>query len=174
MAVGVFGGLMIIFGTSSSDAASDESQPVVTAQVTDAGAGAMESDPQAGEAQEGETAGGVVAAAVADAAPPAPKSVVLAFDVEPADARITVDGEDVDGDSFTIELDPGQKKRVKVEAKSNGYRSWSRSISVTTDTDEKTVSIDLDKIVRRPAKKERSRRGGHRKKPRGPGGLIDL
>lgn len=175
MAVGVFGGLMIIFGTGNSDAASDDTKPVVATLVSDGGAGATGDDPQAGVALDGGTAGDMAAAAAADAAP-ASKSVVLAFEVEPADARITVDGEEVEGDSFTLELDPGQKKRVKVEAQSDGYRSWSKTIAVTSDTDEKTVTIELDKIAnRKPVKKKRTGGGGRRTNPRGgPGGLIDL
>lgn len=188
VAVGVFGGLMIIRGTGNSNAAGN---PEVT---------------ENGEKPEGEApvltppdaaAAAVVATAEVDAAPkavtppePETRKLSLRFDVAPKTAKIEVDGKAVKNGELTLELAAGEKKEVEVEATAEGYEPWSKTVAVATTGTTQTVDIELEKVVKKPVttstsgtKKPPRPPRDERKPPRdrgsgrrsgGSGGLIDL
>jgi hypothetical protein len=185
VAVGVFGGLMIIRGTGNSSAASN---PEVTdnAEKPEGDEVPVLAPPDAGAA---------VAAATADAAtkaatPPEPETrqVTLRFNVAPKTAAITIDGEAVKNGEMALELAPGEKKEVEIEAMAEGYEPWSKTVAVATTGTSQTVEIALEKVAKKPvasnsgSKKPPRPREEKPKPPRerntgrrgGSGGLIDL
>jgi hypothetical protein len=187
VAVGVFGGLMIIRGTGSSSAAGNP-------EVVDNGGkpGGDEipvlAPPDAGAQQ-------AVATAEVDAAPkavtppePEVRKVTLRFDVAPKTAKIEVDGKAVRNGELVLELAADEKKEVEIEASAQGYEPWSKTVAVATTGTSQTVEVELEKVAKKPVSSSSSSRkpprprDEGRKPPRdrgtgrrgGSGGLIDL
>jgi hypothetical protein len=189
VAVGVFGGLMIIRGTGDSSAAGNP-------EVTENG-----EKPEGGEApvltSPDAAAAAVVATAEVDAAPkavtppePETRKLSLRFDVAPKTAKIAVDGKTVKNGELTLELAADEKKEVEIEATAEGYEPWSKTVAVATTGTTQTVDIELEKVVKkpvttsntgtkkppRPPREERKppRDRGSGRRSGGSGGLIDL
>jgi serine/threonine protein kinase len=81
-----------------------------------------------------------VVAAPAPPPPVAPKRSVVHVDVKPADARVSVDGHSLEGDSpHVVEAEPGATLAFHVER--SGYEANDRQVRV--DSDEMTVPIEL-------------------------------
>jgi hypothetical protein len=176
LAMGVFVGLVVVRGTGEAEGA-------VTATVTPPAPAASSDDKKADDAKAdtkpddakadtkaddakapapAEPPAEPPAAAAAPEPPPAADaSAVLSFQVNPPDAVVTVDGVKVAGGKLEVKLVDG-KKRVRLVARADGYKSYDRSHLVT---DDEAISIEL---VKRP------RRSSGSKGPSGPGGLIDL
>jgi len=186
VAVGVFGGLMIIRGTGNSSAAGN---PEVVDNGGKAGGDEIPvlGPPDAGAQQ-------VVATAEVDAAPkavtppePEVRKVTLRFDVAPKTAKLEVDGKAVKNGELVLELAADEKKEVEIEASAQGYEPWSKTVAVATTGTAQTVKVELEKVAKKPVttttttrKPPRPRDEG-RKPPRdrgngrrGSGGLIDL
>lgn len=176
VAVGVFGGLMIIRGTGSSSAAGNP-------EVTDNG-----EKPEVPVLAPPD-AGAVVATATVDAAPmvvtpPEPRKVTLRFDVAPRTAKIEVDGQAVKKNELVLELAADETKEVEIEATAEGYEPWSKTVAVATTGTAQTVEIELEKVAKKPVASSRKppRPREENRKPRdrgngrrgGSGGLIDL
>ncbi|WP_428262966.1 hypothetical protein [Haliangium sp.] len=183
VAVGVFGGLMIIRGTGPSNASED--LPELTGvDDGDQGQGTTAGGDEPAVAAADAGAAEVVAEAASfDAAPPEPelRVVTVRFDVKPGDAVVEVDGEEVDGDSYELELQPGEGKTLEVVATADGYRDYSETVTLGVDDKKKTVAIRLDKVKPQPATRRPPRRGsgrrqgsGRRGSGRNSGALIDL
>lgn len=188
VAVGVFGGLMIIRGTGSSSAASGEPQVLPEAGADD-GAGAEPDKRQGGEppvlAAVDAGAPEVVATAEVDAAPvqitppePEKRSVTLRFKVSPKDADIEVDGQKVEDGALALELLPDERKSVEIVVEADGYERWTKKLPIATKGDEQAVEIELKKIARTPPRRPPRTRGDgnnrRRDRDRRPGGIIDL
>lgn len=94
-------------------------------------------------------------------APAADTAAILTFNLSPADAVVTVDGNKIADGRSEVKLVEG-KARVRLIAKAGGYKSYDKSHLVTGD---EAISIEL---VKKP------RRSSSGKSPSGPGGLIDL
>lgn len=186
VAVGVFGGLMIIRGTGSSSAAGN---PEVVDNGKTGGEGIPVLSPPDAGAQK------VVATAEVDAAPsavtppePEVRKVTLRFDVAPKTAKIEVDGKAVKNGELVLELAADEKKDVEIEASAQGYEPWSKTVTVATTGTTQTVEVELEKVAKKPVstttvkKTPRPPRDEGRKPPRdrgngrrgGSGGLIDL
>ncbi len=186
VAVGVFGGLMIIRGTGSSSAAGNP-------EVVDNGgqAGGEEipvlSPPDAGAQKVMATA--EVNAAPKAVTPPEPeiRKVTLRFDVAPKTAKIEVDGKAVRNGELVLALAADEKKEVEIGASAQGYEPWSKTVAVATTGTTQTVEVELEKVAKKPVstttvkKTPRPPRDEGRKPPRdrgngrrGSGGLIDL
>jgi cell division septation protein DedD len=167
LAMGVFVGLVVVRGTGEAEGA-------VTATVTPPARAASPDAAKPAEAKPADTNPAEAKPAdakpadakPADAKPPEPPPAadtraLLTFNVTPPDAVVTVDGAKVAGGKVEVKLVDG-KKRVRLVAKADGYRSYDKSHLVT---DDEAISIEL---VKRP------RRSSSSKGPSGPGGLIDL
>lgn len=177
VAVGVFGGLMIIRGTGSSSAEAGNG-PEVLEGVNGNGEG--DDAPVLGPPD----AGAVVATAQVDAAPaavtpprPEKRTVTLRFEVSPRDADIEVDGKAVKNGALALELAADERKEVEVAVEAEGYEPWTKKLAVSTTDDEQAVSVELEKIkrttpVRRPPRPRDDGRKRDRDRP--PGGIIDL
>ena len=150
LAVGVFGGLMIVRGTGSSGAATGApkvdagSIPVVIrggpSTGHDAGVAPPKPPPRAPDAAV------AVAPMPVDAAPPEIARAVITFDVKPTGAAITVDGEPVEGTTYECELGKDGAKKVDIRASARGY--FNKALSHTITGDE-VVRIRLGR--RRPS-----------------------
>ncbi|GAB4559199.1 MAG: hypothetical protein Tsb0020_04820 [Haliangiales bacterium] len=189
VALGVFGGLMLIRGPSS--AGPDDGQPEILEPAGEdtAGAGDTPEGDNVGDnvgddiAAAGSSDAGVEMVAVTfDAAPevvePTVTPVSLSFDVTPDDAEIEIDGEPLSDDGrFEIELTEGERASVEVVAKATGYKAYSKQVKLSPEDGDKTIEIKLEKIVKKPTKRRPPRRNSGRRnnRPRrGSGGLIDL
>lgn len=186
VAVGVFGGLMIIRGTGSSNAAGNDPQVLEAVDDTDKegeGTAPVLGPPDAGAAEVVATA--TVDAAPAQVTPPKPekRTVTLRFDVTPKNADIEVDGKPVEDGALTLELDPDQRKQVEIVVEADGYEKWTKKVAVSTTSDEQAVAVELEKVVktttpvRRPPPDRRPPRDDNRRRDRDnrrPGGIIDL
>lgn len=178
VAVGVFGGLMIIRGTGSSSAAGND-DPQVLVGIDDQDDGetpVLLGSPDAGLPE-------VVAAVAVDAAPvevtptePEKRTVTLRFDVSPRNAAIQVDGKPVKNRKLSFELAADERKQVKVVVEADGYQSWTEKLDVSTGDDEQAVAVALEKVTRPPPRRPpRPRDDGRRRdRDRRPGGIIDL
>lgn len=187
VAVGVFGGLMIIRGTGKSSAAGNP-EVVDNSGKPEGGEIPVLAPLDAGTQQ-------VVATAEVDAAPkaatppePEVRKVTLRFNVAPKTAKIEVDGTAVKNGEMVLELAPDEKKEVEIEASAEGYEPWSKTVAVATTGAAQTVKVELEKVAKKPvatsstSKKPPKPRDEGRKPPRerdkgrrgGSGGLIDL
>jgi hypothetical protein len=185
VAVGVFGGLMIIRGTGNA-----AGNPEV---VDNGGKPGVDELPVLGPPDAG--AQQVVATAEVDAAPkavtppdPEVRKVTLRFDVAPKTAKIEVDGKAVKNGELVLELAADEKKEIEIEASAQGYEPWSKTVAVATTGKAQTVEIELEKVAKKPVASSSSNtrkpprpRDEVRKPPRdrgngrrGSGGLIDL
>lgn len=185
VAVGVFGGLMIIRGTGKAAG---------NTEVVD-NSGKPEGDEMPVLAPPDAAPQQAVAAAEVDAAPkaatppePEVRKVTLRFDVAPKTAKIEVDGAAVKNGEMVLELAPDEKKEVEIEASAEGYEPWSKTVAVATTGSAQTVKVELEKVAKKPvttsstSKKPPRQREETRKPPRerdkgrrnGSGGLIDL
>ena len=182
LAVGVFCGLLFGVGKKSEAVAAG---PTTTEKKDDkdkaAPAGLGATDPVQPQTAAPPAAGSAVAAAgsaaptVPTTPPPvaAPKTIKLTVTVKPEgaakDAKLIIDGQAVDG--MTTEL-PVDKKSVKVEIKSSGYRSIDKKIDLAGG--DTSVEFEMAKRsggtstpqVRPPKRPDRP--------PSGGGGLIDI
>jgi hypothetical protein len=170
VAVGVFGGLMIIRGTGSSSAEAGNGNGA-------GGEALVLGPPDAGAAE-------IVATVQVDAAPaavtppgPEKRTVTLRFEVSPRDADIEVDGKAVKNGALALELAADERKEVEVVVEAEGYEPWTKKLAVSTTDDEQAVSVELEKIkrttpVRRPPRPRDD--GRKRDRDRRPGGIIDL
>jgi hypothetical protein len=166
LAVGVFTGLMVAVGDGK------KGEPVgggtTAAAAIDAGGGATATVTAPIDAATATPDAGTTVATSATpdagAAKPTPaiKKATLSFEPTPADAQIFVDGKQIDGTSYEVELS-GDKVEVEVVAKADGFKQFSKKISLRGDT---TLPIKMSKKgnIGRP----------HTPRPNGPGGLIDL
>jgi hypothetical protein len=176
VAVGVFGGLMIIRGTGSSSAEAGNGPEVLNGNG-EGGDAPVLGPPDAGAAE-------VVATVQVDAAPaavtpprPEKRTVTLRFEVSPRDADIEVDGKAVKNGALALELAADERKQVEVVVEAEGYEPWTKKLAVSTTDDEQAVSVELEKIkrttpVRRPPRPRDD--GRKRDRDRRPGGIIDL
>lgn len=169
LAVGVCGGLVLVLGTGESDAASDKKSEV----------------PEVSDKQDGDKPddGKEVAAVTPDAAVPPPppdaapepktRKVTITFDVEPSDAKVTVDGKEIAGKSYTIELEREQTKKVEIVAKASGHKIFKEERTIDGDD---TIDIELEKRSTRSSGSSRRNSGnrGNSGGNRGSGGLIDF
>jgi PEGA domain len=181
MAVGVFGGLMIIRGTGSPPAIAG-----TDSEVPEGGDGNDEKTPVllgAPDARPPEVVATVeVDAAPAQVTPPRPekRTVTLRFEVSPRGADIEVDGKPVKNGALALDLAAGERKQVEVVVEADGYEPWTKKLAISTTDDEQAVSVELEKIkrttppVRRPPR-QRDDPGRRRDRDRRPGGgIIDL
>jgi hypothetical protein len=152
LAVGVFLGLILIRGTDPAGAEDGLA-------AADAGVAAP-MDAAVATAKLPDAA----PAPVIDAAHE-PRKALLTFDVGPGridGIKLTVDGQEVSGDRFEIELGDEERREVEIVARAPRYRSFRDKVEVSAD---RTIDIKM------------RRRGGGR--PSGstttrPGGIIDL
>ncbi|ACY16063.1 hypothetical protein [Haliangium ochraceum] len=205
VAVGVFGGLMIIRGTGNAGAEEtptdlvgeniengengengsgdgDDNGDVGTAAVTGDGDEAVAGASDAGVEAGDDTV--AIAEASIDAAPAAPemREVSLVFDVTPASATVLVAGSPIEDGVYTVELEEGESREVKVEAKAKGYRNWSKTVALASDDDEKKIAVELDEIKTQPVRRNNNTRrnntrrnnNNNTRRNSGSGGLIDL
>jgi hypothetical protein len=191
VAVGVFGGLMIIRGTGDSVAGSDP--PVLEGSNGSAEGEGKPEGKTDGKPDEppvltptDERTVEVAANVEVDAAPtpvtppkPEKRTVTLRFDVSPSDADIEVDGKPVKDGALALELAADERKQVEVVVEAEGYEPWTKKLAVSTTADEQDVSVELEKVkrtttpVRRPPRPPRDD-GRRRDRDRRPGGIIDL
>ena len=189
VAVGVFGGLMIIRGTGSSSADTGSEPPVLegssgNAENNDKPNDKPDEPPVLTPPDERPAEG--VAKVEGDAAsppvtPPKPekRTVTLRFEVSPSDADIEVDGKPVKAGALALELAADERKEVEVVVEAEGYEPWTKKVAVSSTGDEQAVSVELKKItrttpVRRPPRPPREEGGRKRDRDRRPGGIIDL
>lgn len=156
LAVGVFCGLLFGLGTGKDDNASAAPAPKGSMMSPDnaapEGLGATSALPAPPK-------GGVASAPVAPA-PPAPaagsgsgsatatvvtptiKTVKLTVAIKPdtaaKDAKITVDGKEITGDSVDL---PAEKKNVRVVVTSNGFHSFDKQIDLSGDKTDLDVEL---------------------------------
>ncbi len=181
VAVGVFGGLMIIRGTGGSDAVAGNDPQVL--------------EPVNGSADQGGEAQGlgqpdppeVVAAVAVDAAPaqvtppkPEKRTVTLRFEVAPKNATVEVDGKAVKNGALALELDADERKEVEVVVEAEGYEPWTKKLAVSTTDEEQAVAVELEKVQRQtpvrrtPRPRDDGRRRDRDNRRPGGGGIIDL
>jgi hypothetical protein len=153
LAVGVFCGLLFGLGTGKDEAA---------AATSSSKKGSATSDDSAAPEGLGATAAlpappkGGVAPAPAPAPPPATgsgsatatvaaptiKTVKLTVAIKPdgasKDAKITVDGKEITGDSVDL---PAEKKNVRVVVTSNGFHSFDKQIDLSGDKTDLDVEL---------------------------------
>jgi hypothetical protein len=189
LAVGVFCGLLFGVGKKSEAVAAapskgtnvkPEEDPKPDPHAAPAGLGATAAKPVTPPPTTPPPAAGSAAAkptvaAAGSAAPTVPAdkttklSVVIKTEGAAKDAKLMIDGKEVDGLSTEI---PTDKKSVKVEVKSNGYRSYEKKLDLTPG--ELTLEIEMAKKpsssgapgVKPPKRPD--------KPPSGGGGLIDI
>lgn len=171
LAVGVCGGLLLVVGTPSSDAATDEKVEKEspdgdkTAETPDKKVAADEADAKPEDKSD-----------ALDKKPEEPKveAFTLSFDVDPASAKISVDGEALSSDSFKGELPAGESKKVAIEISASGYETQTVNHTITK-TELLTYSLKKKKVIKkRPTKKRPTKkRPTKKKKPRKSGGLLD-
>jgi hypothetical protein len=188
LAVGVFCGLLFGVGTGKQEAEANapSASNVKKEEETSAapeGLGASKAAPVPATPTTPTTpatgsAAPPVAATGSAAAPTTPsvpekKLMKLTIKIKPdaaaKDAKIMVDGTTIEGVATDVPLD---KKTVKVEVKSSGYRSAEKKLDVSEG--EMTLEIELSKRsssggggVRPPKRPDRPPSGGG-------GGLIDI
>jgi hypothetical protein len=188
LAVGVFCGLLFGVGKKSEAVAAGSSTAATVAKdepssdkAAPAGVGASDPvtpattttpTPTAGTGSAAPAAGSTSATASPTLAVEN-KTIKLTVTVKPDraadDAKLIIDGEPVDG--MSIEL-PADKKSVKVEIKSSGYRSVDKKIDLAGG--DTAVEFEMAKRssgsstpqVRPPKRPDRP--------PSGGGGLIDI
>jgi hypothetical protein len=182
LAVGVFCGLLFGVGKKSEAVAAG---PATTEKKDDkdkaAPAGLGASDPvKPTPPAAGSAAGSAVVAAgsAAPTVPPTPpvtvpKTIKLTVTVKPdgaaKDAKLMIDGQAVEG--MIAEL-PADKKSVKIEIKSSGYRSVDKKVDLAGG--DTAIEFEMAKrtggtgtpAVRPPKRPDRP--------PSGGGGLIDI
>jgi hypothetical protein len=162
---------------SGAVAANGSATPANGSATPAAGSGAS-----AGSAQPGAGSGATNGSATV---PPPAKSVAkLILDIKPdpgPQAKITVDGKDVTGTTFDVDLGTDKSKTVKVAITAPGFHSYEQKIEVKGET---TVNVELAKraatYVRpppgpgsaTPPVKQNGKDGKGGKK--GGGGVIDL
>ena len=190
LAVGVFCGLLFGVGKKSEAVAAapasgtnvkPKDEPKPDKGAAPAGLGASTTPPA--PAKPAAPAAGSAVAAAGSAAPTAPtaptapavvepKKIKLTVTVKPEgaakDAKLVIDGAPVDG--MTIEL-PADKKSVRVEVKSSGYRSVDKKIDIAGGD----TAIEFE-MAKRPSGGGTNVRPPKRpdKPPSGGGGLIDI
>ena len=186
LAIGVFCGLLFGVGKKSEAVAAapakgnnvkppaEEAKPDPGGAPAGLGATAAKAVPAAGSAAKpaGATAQG--SAAPAGAAPTVvePKKLKLTVTIKPdaaaKDAKLIIDGAEVDG--MTVDL-PVDKKSVKVEVKASGYRSVDKKIDLAGG--DTTIEFEMAKRASSgtPGVKPPKRPD---KPPSGGGGLIDI
>jgi hypothetical protein len=165
LAVGVCGGLVLVLGTGESDAASKK--PVVPAVSDETKDKGTSGDEQVAVV----TPDAAVPPPPPDAAPePRTRKVTIRFDVEPAEAEVSVDGKAITDGTYTIELEREETRTVAIEAKASGYKTF-KSEHTIAGNDEIPVKLE----------KRSSRTGGSRRNDnrstnpgRDTGGRIDL
>lgn len=162
LAVGVCGGLVVVLGTGESDAATNE--PEVTGSKTGG-------TPDAGVEVAATTPDAAPEPPPPDAAPEPPpiKKITVKFDVEPSNATVTVDGEEIEDNAYTVELEPDKSKTVKIVAKASGYKTFKDERTIDGDD---TVEIKLDK--RSSGRRNTGRRTGGGRRTGSGGGRIDF
>lgn len=183
LAVGVFCGLL--FGVGK------QSEAVASAPATGSGAKA---DPTTGSAAAstatptptptpptaGSAAGSATVAAAGSAAPATgsaaptvvkPQTIKLTVTIKPDDAaddaKLEIDGKDVDG--MIVEL-PADKKSVRVEVKARGYRSVDKKIELAGGD----TAIELEMSKRPSTPTVRPPKRPDRPPSNDSGGLIDI
>jgi len=186
LAVGVFCGLLFGVGKKSEAIAAEPSKGNNVKPATETPA--AKADPGSAPAGLGATAAkpvpaagsgakpGTPVAAAGSAAPPPPpptvevkktKLIVVIKTAAAKDAKLYIDGEEVEG--LTTEV-PVDRKTIKVEVKANGFRSYEKKLDLTPG--ELTLEIEMAKKssgtpgVRPPKRPD--------KPPSGGGGLIDI
>lgn len=202
LAVGVFCGLLFGVGTGKEAALAapsasnvkktteEEAKPEPGAAPK--GLGATPAQPPPPKAGSGAGSGSAVAVAAAgSAAVPAAgsgagsakpaveekKVIKLTFKLKPdsaaKDAKITIDGNDIEGLAGEI---AGDAKKFKVEVKASGYRTLEKTFDVVSQPgDELQIQLELQKrpssnnVVRPPRRPERPTNAGGN-----GGGLIDI
>lgn len=190
LAVGVFCGLLFGVGKKSEAVAAapskgtnvkPEEEPKPDPHAAPAGLGATAAKPVTPPTAAttpppaaGSAAAKPAVAAAGSAAPTVPAdkmtklSVVIKTDGAAKDAKLFIDGKEIEG--LTTEI-PSDKKSVKVEVKSNGYHSYEKKLDLTPG--ELTLEIEMGKKpsggtpgVKPPKRPD--------KPPSGGGGLIDI
>jgi hypothetical protein len=172
LALGVFAGLLVVYGTGQ--VLDEEAQGVTPhdtlsrpsgkagegAAVPPAAAPHLPRAPGAEPAAPPEPVSPAELgsrAAASEKGPPAPPSVaVVSFTVKPRRARIFVNGAELAGTSTDVPLSRGSA-RIDVVIRSNGHRSHRESYTVSGD---KTIEVAL-------RKRERD-------EPSGPGSMLDI
>ena len=171
LAVGVCGGLVLVLGTGSSDAATEKKAEVDTEKEEAAEKPDPPKDLSGGDKKTDETA---------EKKSDEPKKVEVAVDFElsPKDASITVDGEEISGSSYTLELEEGKTKKVKIAASAPNHESTEMDYEISKND---TVKIALTKQKKKVAsakktttKKRTTKKKTKKKRRKGSGGLIDL
>ena len=188
LAVGVFCGLLFGVGTGKSEAKAappsasnvkKDDDKATADKAAPEGLGATSAQPVKPATPPTPTGTGsaTTTAAAGSAATPPPtipeaKKMKLTIKIKPdaaaEGAKITVDGTEITGTTTEIPLD---KKTVKVEVKSNGYRSGEKKLDVT----EGDITLEME------LSKRSSGSGGGVRPPKRPdrppssgGGLIDI
>lgn len=198
LAVGVFCGLLFGVGTGKNAAIAapsasnvkkaGEPEPKPEPGAAPAGLGATKAAPvvkpgagsaaPAGSPPAVAAAGSAAPATGSGAAKPAveeKKIIKLTFKLKPEaaekDAKITIDGKDIAGLSTEI---PGDTKSMKIEIKSNGFRTLEKKQDiVVAPGEEMQIEFELQKKstgggTRPPKRPDRPTNAG------GGGGLIDI
>lgn len=193
LAVGVFCGLLFGVGKKSEAVASTPSkgtnvkppaeEPKPDPGGAPAGLGATSTKPVPPAQHTAPAAGSAAVAAApagagsaAPAAKPAPTvteekknklTVTLKPEAAMTGAKLFIDGKEVEG--MTVDI-PVDKKSVKVEVKSPGYRSVEKKIDITGET----MSVEFE-TVKRPASTPGVKPPKRPDRPpSGGGGLIDI
>ncbi|HUS63193.1 MAG TPA: serine/threonine-protein kinase [Kofleriaceae bacterium] len=93
------------------------------------------------------------------ALPPAEQPVVIAFEVQPADAAIQVDGKPLAGTELSV---PREQREVEVAVSRDGFKPKTRRISLSSS---RTVEVILEKV---PAPRVKTKRRDPEPEPKGP------
>lgn len=176
LAVGVCGGLVLVLGTGSSDAATEKK---TVAEGDSSGDDKPDStDKPDGAGNSGETPSIAGTDPKPDETPevkepekPKPAKITIDFEVDPEDAEISVDDDDVKDGAYTVELEPGQTKKVTIKAKASGYRNYSKEYEIAKND---TVKIELKKRSSSSSGSSGSSSSSRRKPKKPKGSLIDL
>jgi hypothetical protein len=194
LAVGVFCGLLFGVGKKSEAVAAAPSkgtnvkppaeEPKPDKGAAPAGLGASTPPPTTPTAPTAPTvpatgsataAAGSAAPAQGSAAPAVAKKevtkliVVVKTEAAAKDAKLIIDGQPAEG--LTTEI-PVDKKTVKVEVKSSGFRSYEKKLDLTPG--ELTLEIEMAKRPTGPATQPVRPPKRPDKPPSGGGGLIDI
>ena len=184
LAVGVFCGLLFGVGKKSEAVAS---APAKGSGAKDAGSGAAKAGgattptPPPKPTTAGSAAGSGSATVAAGSAAPAkgsatptvvePKTIKLTLTIKPEDAaedaKLEIDGKKVDG--MIVEL-PADKKSVRVEVKSRGYRSIDKKIDLAGGN----TAIELEMSKRPSTPTVRPPKRPDRPPSNDDNGLIDI
>jgi hypothetical protein len=169
---------------SGAVAANGSATPANGSATPPAGSGASAGSAQPAAGSATPAAGSGATNGSATVPPPAKSVAKLILDIKPdpgPQAKITVDGKDVTGTTFDVDLGTDKSKTVKVAITAPGFHSYEQKIEVKGET---TVNVELAKraatYVRpppgtgsaTPPVKQNGKDGKGGKK--GGGGVIDL